>query len=52
MIEQLPDDVWVDPRVEIRPSTISGRGLFATGPIEAGETVLRLGGRLVTTREL
>jgi len=28
---------WIDPRVEIRPSPIHGKGMFATGPIRQGE---------------
>jgi uncharacterized protein len=47
-----PRDVWVDPRLAVRPSPIEGRGLFATEPIEAGSVVIRLGGRLVSTAEL
>ena len=33
-------------------SAIEGRGLFATAPLAAGELVMRLGGRVVTTAEL
>ncbi|MGD9996390.1 MAG: SET domain-containing protein [Ilumatobacteraceae bacterium] len=47
-----PAAVRVDPRIEVRPSTIAGQGLFATAPIEPGMIVLGLGGRLVTTSEL
>ena len=38
--------------VEVRPSTIAGRGLFATADLPAGTVVSRLGGRLVSTEEL
>lgn len=47
-----PDGVWVDPRIEVRESAIEGRGLFAVSPITAGEVVVRVGGRLVSSREL
>jgi SET domain-containing protein len=47
-----PAAVWADPRVVVRDSGIEGRGLFAAEAIEAGEPVLRLGGRLVSDREL
>jgi hypothetical protein len=47
-----PPDVWADGRVVVRPSPIEGRGLFAARPVAAGEVVLRLGGRLVTSAEL
>jgi len=50
--DEPPDDVWVHPSVEVRPSPISGRGLFATEPLPAGVVVIRLGGRLVDTAEL
>jgi len=45
-------DVWIDSRVVVRPSTIEGSGLFADADISAGDVVLRLGGRLVSTAEL
>jgi uncharacterized protein len=45
-------DCWLDPRVTVRESSIQGDGLFATEPIEHGELVSRLGGRLVSTHDL
>ena len=42
-----PADVWVDGRVVLLGSGIEGTGLFCTHDIDDGETVLRLGGRLV-----
>jgi len=47
-----PAGVWVDPRAVVRESGIEGRGLFAAAPIDPGELVLKLGGRLVSDREL
>lgn len=47
-----PTDVWADERVEVRPSPIEGRGLFAGDDIDAGTVVLRLGGRLVSSADL
>jgi hypothetical protein len=32
-------DSWLDPRLELRPSAIHGRGTFATAPVAARETV-------------
>src|SRR5262245_43219695 len=52
MREEPRPDVWVHDRVEVRHSVIEGDGLFATSDLPAGETVRRLGGRLVTTAEL
>lgn len=43
---------WLHPDVEVRPSPIEGRGLFARAPIPAGTVVSRLGGRLVSGDEL
>jgi len=45
-------DCWLHPAVEVRDSAIEGRGLFAARPIRRGELVSRVGGRLVTTKEL
>ena len=47
-----PEDVWVDPRVEVRASSIEGRGLFAAAPIGQDEVAVRLGGRIVDTAAL
>jgi uncharacterized protein len=44
--------VWVDARLRVHESAIEGRGLFAMADIDAGTTVIRLGGRLVSTAEL
>jgi uncharacterized protein len=51
-VTEPPAGVWADPRVVVRESGIEGRGLFAAEAIDAGEPVLRLGGRLVPAREL
>ena len=48
MIAPPGPDCWLHPDVEVRPSLISGRGLFAMAPITAGTVVSRLGGRLVS----
>jgi hypothetical protein len=42
----------VDERLAVRRSPIEGRGLFFTHHLAAGTTVVRLGGRLVTSEEL
>lgn len=47
-----PRDVWVHPGVAVGTSTIAGDGLFATEILPADTTVIRLGGRLVTSTEL
>jgi SET domain-containing protein len=48
-----PDhDVVVLAAVDVRPSALSGQGLFAVESLAAGAPVARLGGRLVTTDEL
>jgi uncharacterized protein len=43
----VPAVAWLHPAVRVGPSPIEGKGLFATGPIAAGTTAARLGGRLV-----
>jgi hypothetical protein len=45
-------DCWLGPEVVVRPSPISGDGLFTLAPILAGTVVSRLGGRLVSWDEL
>jgi hypothetical protein len=45
-------EVWMDGRLVVRESPIDGRGLFFTRTLAAGATVLRLGGRLVSSAEL
>jgi len=41
----MPDaGCWLHPDLEIRPSPIAGKGLFARAPVEAGTIVSRLGG--------
>jgi SET domain-containing protein len=43
---------WLDPRIEVRPSSIQGNGLFALQPIRAGEAVIVWGGVLFTKAEI
>ena len=45
-------DCWLHPAVEVRPSPVSGEGLYARTSIRVGAAVSRLGGRIVTGREL
>jgi len=52
MAETPPETLWVHPHVVVKDSVIEGRGLFAEEVLPAGEVVLRLGGRLVSTDEL
>jgi hypothetical protein len=43
---------WLHPDVVVRSSPIEGLGLFARAPIGSATIVSRLGGRLVSGREL
>lgn len=43
-------DSWIDPRIEMREST-TGKGLFATEPIQKGEVVIIWGGKVFTDAE-
>jgi uncharacterized protein len=38
---------WLDPRLEVRPSTIGGSGLFTCAPTAAGEPIVVWGGEVV-----
>jgi hypothetical protein len=42
---------WIDPRQEIRPSTIHNLGSFAREPIGQGEPVEIIGGEVMTDGE-
>jgi uncharacterized protein len=48
----VPETPWVHPFIVVKDSGIEGRGLFAGEELPAGEIVLRLSGRLVSTGEL
>jgi SET domain-containing protein len=52
MVDRPTSRCWLHPSIEVRPSPIEGRGLFATATLPAGTVVSRLGGRLVDTDEL
>jgi uncharacterized protein len=47
-----PRDCWLHEAVEVGPSPIEGRGLFALQGLREGTVVARLGGRLVSDEEL
>ena len=42
---------WYDPRAQILPSSIQGNGMIATRPIQTGETVVVIGGTVLTTAQ-
>ena len=48
--EYKPTD-WIDPRIEIRPSPIEGKGMFASAPIKQGEVVNIWGGAVLLTED-
>jgi hypothetical protein len=39
MIKKYLDHSWIDPRIEIRPSSLHGLGSFVRTAITAGEVV-------------
>ena len=47
----IPEKSFIDPRVEIRNSSIEGSGSFVTAPIKKGEVVIIWGGGLIVTSE-
>lgn len=42
---------WYDQRAEIRPSSIQGNGMVAAALINEGETVVVIGGTVLTTEQ-
>jgi SET domain-containing protein len=47
----IPRQSWVNPKIQIKTSTLGGRGMFAVRPITQGEKVLIWGGEYVGKRE-
>ncbi len=47
-----PTRSYLNPRIAVHPSAIDRLGLFATGPIQTGETMIIWGGRLLTDAEI
>jgi len=45
-------DSWLDPRLEIRPSPLHGRGTFALAPIAAGEVITVWAHRVISDAEV
>lgn len=43
---------WLDPRIDICPSPIGGRGMFAREAIKKGETVIVWGGVVLTAEDV
>lgn len=43
-VGKFPASVWLDPRIELRESSVGGSGLFAAQPVRAGEPVIVWGG--------
>ncbi|MCE1253511.1 MAG: SET domain-containing protein-lysine N-methyltransferase [Anaerolineae bacterium] len=52
MLKEIHHESWIDPRIEMRSSTIHGRGIFATADIQQGETVIIWGGEFFTSDEI
>ncbi len=50
--KRYPSRTWLDPRLEARPSSIHGKGFFATRPINAGEVVTVFGGTLFSQTDI
>ena len=42
---------WMDPRIQIRPSSIHGKGMFAITPIQQGKVVNIWGGTVLLTND-
>jgi hypothetical protein len=46
-----PQTDWIDPRIEVRPSPLHGKGMFAKAAIARGEVVTIWGGTLLLAEE-
>jgi SET domain-containing protein len=42
---------WLDPRIDVAPSSIDGLGLFAREPVKEGEVVIRWHGEILPIDE-
>lgn len=43
---------WINPRVEIRASSIQGKGMFAREPIQKGEVIVVWGGKVFSEADI
>jgi uncharacterized protein len=50
--KKIPPQSWIDARIEVRPSSIHGKGMFANATIQKGEVVIVWGGTLFTLEEI
>ena len=44
--------IWLDPRIEVMPSRLQGRGLFVREDVSKGERLITWGSRLLTLEEI
>lgn len=51
-LKKINSDSWIDPRVEIRPSPIHRKGMFAKKLIKQGEKVIIWGGTIYSEAEV
>jgi SET domain-containing protein len=51
-LQKIPPLSWIDSRIEVRSSSIHGKGIFATAPIQQGEVVIIWGGTLFTLEDI
>jgi hypothetical protein len=51
-ISQISPVSWIDSHLEVRPSSIHGRGVFTTEKIAAGEVLMIWGGALFSLAEV
>ena len=47
----VPRTSWLSPKLEVRPSSIDGLGLFARVSVKVGEPVAVMGGRVLTDEQ-
>ncbi|MGE5426230.1 MAG: SET domain-containing protein [Bacillota bacterium] len=51
MQEEILEEDWLSPKVEIRTTEEKGRGIFAVSPIAAGEKIIIWGGEYVDEKK-
>jgi hypothetical protein len=51
-MKHFPSKAWMSLKIDIRPTSERGRGLFAKAAISEGEEVLRFGGIPMTVDEI
>jgi uncharacterized protein len=52
LVRRYQPRTWLDPRLELKPSLIHGKGLIAVQPIKRGDVVIIFGGTLFAKEDI